>query len=161
MTVPTQGPTPESDGRMEARPSAEVAEVNAADDAATVGEFAVAAAAVAPAQPLPPRRGRLEAKMLEASSVVEAMLEDPAMADALRSRNIAEIYRHLQKNGVSQRTISAMVGQAQSEISEVLAGRVVINYDTLAKIFDGLRIPRGRVGMAFCNCPNCSQPYRT
>jgi transcriptional regulator with XRE-family HTH domain len=74
----------------------------------------------------------------------------PDMSAALASRDIAAVYRLLQRVGVSQRRIAAMTGQSQSEISEILAGRRVAAYDVLVRIADGLAVPRGRMGLA-CN----------
>jgi transcriptional regulator with XRE-family HTH domain len=71
------------------------------------------------------------------------------MRDALASRNISEIYRQLRRVGVSQRQIAASTGQSQSEVSEILKGRQVMAYDVLARIADGLGIPRGYMGLAY------------
>lgn len=71
------------------------------------------------------------------------------MRDALASRNISEIYRQLRRHGVSQRQIAASTGQSQSEVSEILKGRQVMAYDVLARIADGLGIPRGYMGLAY------------
>ncbi|QGK68219.1 helix-turn-helix domain-containing protein [Allosaccharopolyspora coralli] len=71
------------------------------------------------------------------------------MREALSERNISEIYRQLRKVGVSQRQIAASTGQSQSEVSEILKGRQVMAYDVLARIADGLGIPRGYMGLAY------------
>jgi hypothetical protein len=71
------------------------------------------------------------------------------MRRALAERDIALVYRILQRHGVSQRRIAAMTDQSQSEISEVLAGRRIATYDVLARIADGLNIARGRMGLAY------------
>lgn len=71
------------------------------------------------------------------------------MRRALANRNISEVYRQLRKSGISQRRIAAMTGQSQSEVSEILKGRQVIAYDVLARICDGLGIPRGYMGLAY------------
>ncbi|RSN40051.1 hypothetical protein DMC64_34520 [Amycolatopsis sp. WAC 04197] len=55
----------------------------------------------------------------------------------------------LRRHGISQRRISALTGQAQSEVSEICHGRQVMAYDVLARIADGLQIPRGLLGMAY------------
>ena len=44
------------------------------------------------------------------------------MRAALAARDIAGVFRLLQRVGVSQRRIAALTGQSQSEISEILAG---------------------------------------
>ncbi|WP_258344734.1 helix-turn-helix domain-containing protein [Saccharopolyspora gregorii] len=71
------------------------------------------------------------------------------MRDALAARNVSEIYRQLRRIGVSQRQIAASTGQSQSEVSEILKGRQVMAYDVLARIADGLGIPRGYMGLAY------------
>jgi transcriptional regulator with XRE-family HTH domain len=55
----------------------------------------------------------------------------------------------LQRYGISQRRIAALTTQSQSEISEILAGRRVVSYDVLVRIADGLRVPRGWMGLAY------------
>jgi transcriptional regulator with XRE-family HTH domain len=71
------------------------------------------------------------------------------MREALANRNISEIYRQLRRVGVSQRQIAAATGQSQSEVSEILKGRQVMAYDVLARIADGLGVPRGYMGLAY------------
>jgi predicted XRE-type DNA-binding protein len=77
------------------------------------------------------------------------ILEHPEMRTALAVRDVATVYRILQKHGVSQRRIATLAEQSQSEISEILAGRRVSSYDVLARIADGLGVPRGWMGLAF------------
>jgi len=71
------------------------------------------------------------------------------MRAALAARDISTVYRLLRRVGVSQRQIAAMTGQSQSEVSEILKGRQVMAYDVLARIADGLGIPRGYMGLAY------------
>src|SRR4051795_11335954 len=71
------------------------------------------------------------------------------MRIALAARDIAGVFRLLQRVGVSQRRIAALTGQSQSEISEILAGRQVVSYDVLARIADGLGAGRGQLGLAY------------
>jgi transcriptional regulator with XRE-family HTH domain len=70
------------------------------------------------------------------------------MREALTVRNISRVYRLLQRYGVSQRRIAERVGMNQSEVSEILGGRRVVSYDVLARIADGLGVPRGWMGLA-------------
>jgi hypothetical protein len=42
-----------------------------------------------------------------------------------------------------------LTGQSQPEISDILKGRQVMAYDLLARIADGLAIPRGLLGLAY------------
>src|SRR5689334_25241676 len=71
------------------------------------------------------------------------------MRTALAARDIAAVFKLLQRVGVSQRRIAALTGQSQSEISEILSGRHVVSYDVLARIADGLGVPRGHLGLAY------------
>ncbi|WP_158879874.1 helix-turn-helix transcriptional regulator [Amycolatopsis anabasis] len=81
--------------------------------------------------------------------VASSVWERPEMREALAAREISSVYRLLRKEGVSQRQIAAMTGQSQSEVSEILKGRQVMAYDVLARIADGLGIPRGYMGLAY------------
>ncbi len=78
-----------------------------------------------------------------------ALWQRADMRTALASRDIAMVFRLLQRAGVSQRRIAALTGQSQSEISEILGGRQVVSYDVLARIADGLSVPRGHLGLAY------------
>jgi transcriptional regulator with XRE-family HTH domain len=71
------------------------------------------------------------------------------MRMALAQRDVAAIFRLLQKNGVSQRRIATLTGQSQSEISEIMSGRQVMAYDVLVRICDGLGVPRGHMGLSY------------
>lgn len=75
--------------------------------------------------------------------------ERPRMRAALARHEISEVYRLLGATGVSQRQIAALTGQNQSEISDINQGRQVQAYDLLARIADGLGIPRGYMGLAY------------
>ena len=83
------------------------------------------------------------------------------MAAALAERDMATVYRLLQEQGLSQRSIAARTGQSQSEISEVMSGRRIVSYDVLARIADGLGISRGYLGMAYCAPGTHSRPEST
>src|ERR1700716_916582 len=86
------------------------------------------------------RQGRL---------VPAAAWEQPEMREALSKREISSVYRQLRQHGVSQRQMTAMTGQSQSEVSEILKGRQVMAYDVLTRICDGLDVPRGYMGLAY------------
>ena len=76
--------------------------------------------------------------------------EGEEMRCRLADRDIAGVFKLLQRRGVSQRRIAAQTGQSQSEISEVIAGRRKIqSYDVLVRIAVGLGIPRGWMGLAY------------
>jgi tetratricopeptide (TPR) repeat protein len=73
----------------------------------------------------------------------------PDLQDALAARDIGAVYQFLRGRGFSQTRIAALSGQNQSEVSAILAhGRQVTAYDVLARIADGLGIPRGLMGLA-------------
>jgi len=73
------------------------------------------------------------------------------MRAALAQRDVGAVYRLLNSIGVSQRQISALTEQHQSEVSAIAQGhgRQVLAYDVLSRIADGLGIPRGYMGMAY------------
>lgn len=73
----------------------------------------------------------------------------PSLRDALACRDITRVYRILVREGVPQRTIAELVGQSQSEVSEILSGRQVQSYGVLLRICTGLGIPRGAMGLAY------------
>jgi len=76
--------------------------------------------------------------------------ERPEVRPVLAAHDIAALYRLLKDEGVTQRTIAALTGQSQSEISEILKGRRVLSYDLLVRIADGLGIPRELMGLSWC-----------
>ena len=73
---------------------------------------------------------------------------------ALAAHDISTVYRLLQAAGYSQKQIAAWTGQSQPEVSAILHGRRVISYAVLARIADGLGIPRGYLGLSWCGCPS-------
>lgn len=70
------------------------------------------------------------------------------MRQALARQDISAVYRLLRDTGVSQRRIADAVGQSPSEVCEIIAGREVSSYRVLARIADGLGIPRTYLGLA-------------
>lgn len=52
--------------------------------------------------------------------------DDSQMRQALYVRDMATVYRLLQRIGISQRHIATLTTQSQSEISEILKGRQVM-----------------------------------
>lgn len=75
------------------------------------------------------------------------VFETSAMRDALAARDIGTVYRLLIDTGVPQRAIAGLTGQSQSEVHDVLHGRVVKQYDTLERIAAGLGVDRGAMGL--------------
>ena len=78
-----------------------------------------------------------------------AWWEQPNMRAALVIRDIGEVYRTLTNLGVSQRQIATHAGQTQSEVSEIIKGRVVKDYRVLERIAEGLGIPREYMGLSY------------
>ncbi|ANN16106.1 hypothetical protein SD37_10960 [Amycolatopsis orientalis] len=78
-----------------------------------------------------------------------ALWDDPVMRHALRVRDIGAVFALLKRHGVSQRRISSLTGQSQSEVSEIVNGRQVMAYDVLHRIAAGLGVPRGLMGLAY------------
>ena len=78
-----------------------------------------------------------------------ALFAAPAMRAALAQRDISRVYRLLNEAGVPQRTIAALVGQSQSEVSAIINGRRVRAYDVLVRIFTGLGLPREAMELSF------------
>jgi transcriptional regulator with XRE-family HTH domain len=75
--------------------------------------------------------------------------EQPDMRAVLAVRDIRAVYRTLTSLGVNQRQIAALVGQSQSEVSEIVKGRVVKDYRVLERIAEGLGIPRELMGLSW------------
>ena len=75
--------------------------------------------------------------------------QQPEMRRALAARDVGAVYRGLRDVGITQRQIAALTGQSQSEVSEILKGRRVMAYDVLARIAEGLGIPRERMGLSW------------
>jgi transcriptional regulator with XRE-family HTH domain len=74
------------------------------------------------------------------------------MRQALYQHDFITVYRLLQRIGYSQNAIGQLTGQSQPEISAILHGRRVISYSVIARIADGLGIPRGYLGLSWCDC---------
>src|SRR5258705_10331909 len=73
----------------------------------------------------------------------------PELRQFLGSRDVAGIFRWLQRHGWSQTQIGARTYQSQGEVSEILNGRQVKAYDVLERIADAFEIPRGLMGLAY------------
>jgi transcriptional regulator with XRE-family HTH domain len=72
------------------------------------------------------------------------------MRQLLAEHDIAGVYLLLRRHGISQRTLAARTGQAQSEVSEIMSGhREVHAYELLVRIAEGLGVPRGWMGLAY------------
>lgn len=78
-----------------------------------------------------------------------AIFESDDMRRALARRDIQRVYRILVGAGVAQRYLAELVGQSQSEVSEILRGRQVQSYDVLVRIAEGLHVSRSAMGLAY------------
>jgi transcriptional regulator with XRE-family HTH domain len=85
-----------------------------------------------------------------------ALFAAPVMRAALAARDISQVYRLLNAAGVPQRTIAALVGQSQSEVSEIINGRQVQAYAVLGRICTGLGVPREAMGLSSGGYPGGS-----
>src|SRR5215213_9492433 len=95
------------------------------------------------------RGGVVNAVSYERDRVEPEEWDRPEMRTALGARDITRIYRLLQRIGFSQQKIAALTGQSQPEVSAIIHGRKVMAYDVLARIADGLGVPRGYMGLAY------------
>ncbi|WP_433169149.1 helix-turn-helix domain-containing protein [Kribbella sp. CA-247076] len=77
--------------------------------------------------------------------------DQPELRPVLASRDVAGIFRWLQRHGWSQTQIGARTYQSQGEVSEILNGRHVKAYDVLERVADAFEIPRGRMGLAYAS----------
>ena len=75
--------------------------------------------------------------------------EGDEMRAALAARDIGTVYRLLGRLGVSQRRIAQLTDQSQSEVSEILRGRQVLNVVVLERIADGLGVSRAWMGLSY------------
>lgn len=78
-----------------------------------------------------------------------ALWEQPDVRAALAARDIGAVYRTLTSLGINQRQVATLVGQSQSEVSEIVKGRVVKDYHVLERIAEGLGIPRELMGLSW------------
>ncbi|MGH3829276.1 MAG: helix-turn-helix domain-containing protein [Pseudonocardiaceae bacterium] len=76
--------------------------------------------------------------------------DEDAVRAALAARDIGALYGLLRRIGVSQRRIAELTGQSQSEVSEILHGRQVLNVRLLERIADGFGMSRKRMGLSYC-----------
>jgi transcriptional regulator with XRE-family HTH domain len=82
-------------------------------------------------------------------SIDPAVFERTDMRSALARRDIGAVYRILVDVGIPQRRLAELVGQNQSEVSEILGGREVQSYPVLERIAAGLGMSPGAMGMAY------------
>ncbi|GAA3887582.1 hypothetical protein GCM10022243_60480 [Saccharothrix violaceirubra] len=112
-------------------------------------------ASTAPGPAVPERAVRPESEV-----DLPDVWEHDDMRDALASRDIGTVYRLLRHHGVPVTRIAALTGQTGGEVEQVLDGRRVDAYDTLAHIAKGLGIPPGYMGMAYDEPPSAAVACR-
>ena len=83
-------------------------------------------------------------------AVIAKALASEDVREALANRDLAAVYRVHSRYGTSQRQVAVVAAQSQSEISETLAGRPVVAYDVLVRVAEGLGVPWGFMGLAYC-----------
>jgi transcriptional regulator with XRE-family HTH domain len=90
--------------------------------------------------------------------VDSALFDRDDMRRALATQDITTVYRILTDAGVGQRYLAELVGQTQSEVSDILHGRRVRSYDVLVRISEGLEVSRGSMGLAYGDECEGSEP---
>jgi transcriptional regulator with XRE-family HTH domain len=73
----------------------------------------------------------------------------PELVLACAKRDVATIFRILNKSGIPQRRIAELAKMKPSEVSEILKGRQVVAYDVLVRVAEGFGISRGLMGLAY------------
>lgn len=90
-----------------------------------------------------------EGSAKEWASINPALYDREDVRRVLAVRDIGALYRVLNGEGVTQRQIAQLTGQAQSEVSEIVKGRQVLAYDVFVRIARGLRVPRELMGLSY------------
>ena len=68
--------------------------------------------------------------------------QSPDLRTALRARDVAALFRHVQTFGISQARIAAAVGMTQGRVNEIINGRREVGrLDVYERIADGLDMP--------------------
>ena len=76
-------------------------------------------------------------------------LDSDEVRAAVEALDIGALFRLLKRLGVTQRQIAGLTGQSQSEVSDILKGRQVLNVLVLRRIADGLGISRERMFLGY------------
>jgi transcriptional regulator with XRE-family HTH domain len=74
----------------------------------------------------------------------------PDLQPLLAARDVGALFGWLRHRGWSQNRIAAATGMSQPEVSSITKGRQVQAVAVLERVADGLGIPRGYLGLAFC-----------
>jgi hypothetical protein len=68
---------------------------------------------------------------------------------ALAVHDFSTLFKIMRRYGIPQRRIAVVLECSQSEISEILAGRMVRQYPVLVRYSEGLGVPRSWLGLAY------------
>jgi tetratricopeptide (TPR) repeat protein len=83
---------------------------------------------------------------------VDGEFEGQRMRDILARRDIGTVLRFVNRRGLSRSYIVAVTGMTETAVRECWQGRRrVEKYEVLERIADGLRIPRGFMGLAYAD----------
>ena len=85
----------------------------------------------------------MSVRAIPAFAVPDPLWEDPGMLDALAERDIAQVFRLIQRTTrVSQTHLGVATGLSQAQVSEIISGtRRVASIDVLTRISTGLSMP--------------------
>jgi transcriptional regulator with XRE-family HTH domain len=109
------------------------------------------------------RRRRLPPDLLS-----DGWWRTPVMLVALAEHDLAAVFRHLSlRHGLTMRGIADRIGLSLPQITAILTTAPTgLSYDLLVRVADGLRIPRGHLGLAYStrtpdgspdrDCPQCT-----
>ncbi|WP_139131440.1 helix-turn-helix domain-containing protein [Micromonospora halophytica] len=81
---------------------------------------------------------------------INGCFEGRPLSDLLRRRDISSVFRFLKSRGWSQSAIAAATGTTENQVRAIIQSRQrVTSYEVLERIAEGLRIPRGMMGLAY------------
>ncbi|WP_409074173.1 helix-turn-helix domain-containing protein [Micromonospora chalcea] len=81
---------------------------------------------------------------------INGSFEGRPLPDLLRDRDVCAVFRFLKSRGWSQALIAAATGTTENQVRAIVRGRRrVTSYDVLERVAEGLRIPRGLMGLAY------------
>lgn len=95
----------------------------------------------------------------ELSKPDQRLWDEPPVRRALAVDDYRYILTRVCQQGFTQSRLASMVGMRQSEISNVINGRTILAVSVMRRIVDGLGIPPGYAGLAWCGCGHaCTTP---
>src|SRR5215470_6198333 len=78
--------------------------------------------------------------------------ERPEFRAALEDQDFTQLFRLLQKLGLSQQRIAALCGMSQPEVSAIIHGRKIMAYAVMRRVLHGLKVNPTYAGLAFGTC---------